>query len=407
MKNNILVIGLGYVGLPLALSLSKFYNVFGFDKSLKRIDELKRGEDYNKEVSKNEILKSKIKFFDKEKELNHKIDVFIITVPTPVNAKKKPDIRNLISACKFVSKIINKNNLIIIESTIAPGTTEDICLNLISKLSKINKKNLNICFSPERINPGDKKNNLKNLHKIVSGDSQYSISFAKKIYEKITKKVVEAKSIKSAELAKIIENAQRDLNVSFMNELYKICDLYKQDYRHVLSLCKTKWNFVDFKPGLVGGHCVPVDPYYLIDDLKKRGFKSKVLLTSREVNENFVSYISKKIIKLIRPISNKKIYFHGINFKDNVFDKRNSKYKEIYRNIVRIYGNKVILGNDTLSKDKINVEKFNVCILGSKNLNTKKIINKINRNSKSKKIVINIFGFLNPVSNKKIKIINI
>ena len=407
MKYKILIIGLGYVGLPLALNLSKYHKVIGYDKSAKRIKNLQLGIDNNNEFTKKELQKHQVKFLSEESDIKEDVDVFIVTVPTPVSKQKKPDIRNLISACKFIAKKIKRKNLIVIESTIAPGTTENICLNLISKHSKIEKKYLNICFSPERINPGDKKNNLKNLHKIISGNSKYSINFAKKIYKNITKKVVEAESIKSAELAKIVENAQRDLNISFMNELYQISDLYKLNYRHVLSLCKTKWNFVNFQPGLVGGHCVPVDPYYLIEDLKKKNFKSKVLTTSRNVNEKFVDYISKKIFNLIKKFKNKKIYFNGISFKDNVSDKRNSKYFQIYKKILKVYKNDVKLGDVILHDDKINIEKFNIFIIGSKNKDTKKIISHLNKKAISQKLIINIFGFQNKVPNKYIKVINI
>ncbi len=407
MKSNILVIGLGYVGLPLALSLSKYYNVFGFDISKKRVNELKRGYDCNKETSKNLILKSKIKFFYDDKEYDYKTNVFIVTVPTPVNAKNKPNLKSLISACKFISKKVKKNDLIIIESTIAPGTTENYCLKLISKGSKVKKKDLNICFSPERINPGDKINNLNNLVKIISGNSKKTIKLASKIYEKITKKVLPADSIKSAELAKIVENAQRDLNISFMNEVYKICDLYKLNYKHVLSLCKTKWNFINFHPGLVGGHCVPVDPYYLIDAIKKKGFKSELIEISRKVNENFVNYISTKILKIIKPIKNKNILFHGINFKDNVFDRRNSKFDLIYKKIKKIYYSNLILLDDIKYNKKFNSEKYNILIIGSKNLKTQRIINNFKKNKNSNKILINIFGNLKLRSNKKLLVLNL
>tara|TARA_B100001057_G_scaffold489363_1_gene575463 strand:- start:3233 stop:4456 length:1224 start_codon:yes stop_codon:yes gene_type:complete len=407
MKSNILVIGLGYVGLPLALSLSKYYNVFGFDISKKRVNELKRGYDCNKETSKNLILKSKIKFFYDDKEYDYKTNVFIVTVPTPVNAKNKPNLKSLISACKFISKKVKKNDLIIIESTIAPGTTENYCLKLISKGSKVKKKDLNICFSPERINPGDKINNLNNLVKIISGNSKKTIKLASKIYEKITKKVLPADSIKSAELAKIVENAQRDLNISFMNEVYKICDLYKLNYKHVLSLCKTKWNFINFHPGLVGGHCVPVDPYYLIDAIKKKGFKSELIEISRKVNENFVNYISTKILKIIKPIKNKNILFHGINFKDNVFDRRNSKFDLIYKKIKKIYYSNLILLDDIKYNKKFNSEKYNILIIGSKNLKTQRIINNFKKNKNSNKILINIFGNIKLRSNKKLLVLNL
>ena len=199
--------------------------------------------------------------------------------------------------------------MIIIESTIAPETTEKICLEIISKISKIPKSSINISFSPERINPGDKVMKIRNIAKVVSGNNLYSKKRLKKIYGKIIKKVVLANSIKSAELAKLVENTQRDINISFMNEIYKICDVYNLDYKHVLNLCSTKWNFVNFKPGLVGGHCVPVDPYYLVEDLKKKKYSSNLISLARENNENFVKYVLKKLINKIKPLKNKKYYF--------------------------------------------------------------------------------------------------
>ncbi len=407
MKNNIAVIGLGYVGLPLALSLSRFFKVFGFDKSKKRINELKNKHDSNNEVTVSEFNKSKAKFMDNNDFLEEKINVFIITVPTPVDNNNKPDLRNLLSACNFVSKNIQEDNLVIVESTIAPETTEKICLKEISKLSKIPEKKINLCFSPERINPGDKKNTLRNLTKIISGNSLKSIKIAQRIYKKITKKVVIANSIQSAELAKIIENSQRDLNIAFMNEIYKICDLYELDYKHVLSLCRTKWNFIDFVPGLVGGHCVPVDPYYLIESLKKKGFESKVISTSRKVNENFVKYISQKIIQIIKPIKNKNILFHGVNFKDNVLDKRNSKFFLVFKELSNKFKKKLTLHDDNYPIGKFDIDKYNIFVFGSKSKDTKKLLHKIKKNSKTNKLILNIFGNLDIKSKKNLKVINL
>lgn len=408
MKGNIAVIGLGYVGLPLALNLSKYFKVIGFDKSEKRLEQLRQKIDCNQEISKKEFISKNILFHGLNDKINKKIDRFIVTVPTPVNKKNKPDIKNLISACKFISKKINKKNLVIIESTIAPETTEKVCLDVISKNSKIEKKDINICFSPERINPGDKSSQLRNLTKIVSGNSKHAIKESINIYKKITKNVVVASNIKSAELAKIIENAQRDLNISFMNEVYEICDLYNLDYRHILNLCRTKWNFVDFKPGLVGGHCVPVDPYYLIEGLKNKGFKSEILHTSRKINEKFVNYVFQKILIKLKKLNIKKIFYFGINFKDNVLDKRNSKYNEIFTRLKKKYPNKIILGDKiNLNIKSFDVNKYDVFILGSKHDETNKLINLIYKKARTKKTIINIFGQINRKISKKVFILNI
>ena len=411
-NNNVAIIGLGYVGLPLAINLSKYYNVHGFDVSEKRLNDLKNNVDTNYEISKSELKKSKINFYNISINKSFNIETFIITVPTPVDKKNKPNIKSLLNACKFVSQNIKEKHLIIIESTVAPGTTENQCLNLISKISKIPKKNINICFSPERINPGDKKNQLKDIKKIVSGNSLSSLNNAVKIYKKITKKVVLANSIKSAEFAKIVENSQRDINISFMNEIYKICDIYNLNYKHVLELCRTKWNFVNFKPGLVGGHCVPVDPYYLIDDLLKKGYKPKLLSCARSINEDFVNFVSKKIFKILKLEKKKRILFCGVNFKDNVADKRNSKFFLLYKKISKKYNSTVCLDEEkdfAKIQDYIDLKylnKFDIFVFGSQSKFTKKIIKLIKNKVKTKKLIINIFGNLNLISNK-IRVINI
>ena len=408
MKNKIAIIGLGYVGLPLAISLSKHFMVTGIDHSKNRIDDLENNFDINKEVNSYQIKKSKIKFVYSSKIKKFSADIFIVTVPTPVNHLNKPNIKNLISACKFIGKYIKKKNLVIIESTVAPETTEKICLGIISKISGISKDKINICFSPERINPGDRYMKIKDITKIVSGNKIPSKKRALRIYKKINKKVVTAENIKSAELAKIIENAQRDINISFMNEIYKICDVYKLDYRHVLELCSTKWNFINFKPGLVGGHCVPVDPYYLIEDLKKKNYSSKLLKISRNNNEQFVKYITKKLYYMIKKFKKRKILYCGVNFKHNVSDKRNSKYNSIYLNLKKKYKCDLFLENKNTPK---NINKYlidyNIFIIGTRNSNIEKLQKKILSVKKSEIIIINILGKKINSQNKNIKIINI
>lgn len=408
MKDKIAIIGLGYVGLPLAVSLSKYYSIIGIDQSNDRVQSLNKFNDSNKEIKSIVLKKSKIKFFTNKQIKTLSADVFLITVPTPVNNVNKPDLKNLINACKFVAKFIKKKNLVIIESTIAPETTEKICLDIISKISKIPKSKINISFSPERINPGDKVMNISNIAKVVSGNNLITKTKVKKIYAKIIKKIILANSIKSAELAKLVENAQRDINISFMNEIYKICDVYNLDYKHVLNLCSTKWNFINFKPGLVGGHCVPVDPYYLIEDLKKKKYSPNLISLARKNNENFVNYILKKLINKIKPIKNKKILFCGINFKNNVNDKRNSKYYSIYLNLKRKYNCNLFLDTDySLKNINKHLLNHNIFIIGSSNLNVERLQKKILSEKKSRKIIISIFGKKINCKNKKIKIIYI
>ena len=413
MKNKILVIGLGYVGLPLALNLSKHYEVYGYDKSEKRINELKKKIDKNKEIAKNFFFKKKINFYSNKNELPNNNNIFIVTVSTPVDNFNKPDLKALYSACVLISKKYKKDDIVIIESTIAPGTTENYCLDIISKFSKIKKDKIKICFSPERMNPGDTKNQLKNLTKVLSGNDKKSVMRCKKMYQKICKDVYIADSIQTAELGKLFENIQRDVNISLVNELYKICDYYNINYKNLLETCKTKWNFLNFHPGLVGGHCVSVDPYYLIESLKKKNKKIELISKSRKINEDFVKYISDKLLKLIKKYKSKKILFCGIGFKDKVYDIRNSKYLLLFK-ILNSKKLKITLFKDTnqvLNKnynytDKLNFNDYDTIIIGSKNQKILKYIDKKKSQLKNK-LIINIFGKNLPINYNKIKIINL
>ena len=397
MKDRIAIIGLGYVGLPLAVSLSSFYNVYGFEVSSNRIEELKKGIDKNKEILKKKILNKNLEFLNIKDIKNYYADIFIVTVPTPVYANFKPDLTYLYDACKAISEILKRDNLVIIESTVAPGTTENFCLSILSKFSKIPRKKINICFSPERANPGDNKNTLNKVTKVISGNSKKSIERADQMYKKIVKKTHISKTIKGAELSKILENAQRDLNISFMNEVMKISEVYGLDYKDVLQTCKTKWNFIDFMPGLVGGHCIPVDPYYLIEDLKLRKFKSTIIANSRRFNENFTNYISDRISKILKN-KKKKILFLGVNFKDKVLDIRNSKYLDLIRILNKKYN--VSLFNFNY-KDRIkninlaelkDINKFDVYIVGALNFEVNTLLKKIVKTIKTKKILVSLFN---------------
>ena len=413
MKDKILVIGLGYVGLPLALNLAKHYQVYGYDQSKKRIINLKKKFDTNNEIKSNFFNGKKITFFHEEKKLPDDSNIFIITVPTPVDKYNKPDLRALNLACNLVSKKYKKNDIIVLESTVAPGTTENFCLDIISKNTKLEKSEINICFSPERMNPGDKKNQLQNLNKILSANNNKSLLKCKNIYKKVCKKIFTTDSIKTAELGKLLENIQRDVNISLVNEIYKVCDIYNINYKKLLKICSTKWNFLNFKPGLVGGHCVSVDPYYLIDDLKKKKKKIDLVSQSRFINEDFVDYIYNKIVKLILDNKSKKILFYGIGFKDNVIDIRNSKYLSLCKKIlskkipltVFVESNQFLEKNFTYTK-KLNFDNFDTIIIGSKNSKIINYIKKIPPKFK-KKLIINIFGEDLFYKNKEIRIVNI
>ncbi len=345
LKKKIAVIGLGYVGLPLAIALGKKYDVLGYNLNKKRILDLKKKKDSNLEISKKDFVKSKfIKFSNLQTDLK-KYEVFIIAVPTPITKNKKPDLGLLINATKIVAKNLKKNSIVIYESTVYPGTTEEICLPLIEKVSGLKVNNdFVLGYSPERINPGDKIHTLKKITKVVSASSESGLREIESIYQNIIiPKIYCAKSIKIAESAKIIENTQRDLNIALMNELSIIFDKLKIDTFEVLKTAKTKWNFLDFSPGLVGGHCIGVDPYYLTYKAEKVGHNPKIILAGRKVNDGMPGYFFKKIINNLKEkkIDLKKINFLvlGATFKENCNDFRNSKSLELCKKISKKFKN--------------------------------------------------------------------
>lgn len=330
-KTKICIIGLGYVGLPLAVSLSKHYSIIGYDKNYTRIKELRAGIDVTKEMSKKTILNSKINFTNKTSKIEN-FNTFIITVPTPVDNKNRPDLNNLKDASKIVGNLLKKENLIIFESTVFPGCTDDILIPILEKQSglKINK-DFYVGYSPERINPGKSKYKLVNQVKIVSGSNEKAKNKTFTIYNKIIKKKIhKTGSIKVAEAAKIIENTQRDINIAFINELAILFHKLKINTHEVLAASKTKWNFLNFSPGLVGGHCIGVDPYYLKYKAMKLGLKPKIISSGREVNDYIPKFIFNETKKLMDKDKNKKILFLGITFKENCNDFRNSKAISLY-----------------------------------------------------------------------------
>jgi len=329
LNKDIVVIGLGYVGLPLAVKLSAVFNVIGYDISQTRINDLKNYYDSTKEISKNALKKAKNLVVTFDKNLINKKYLYIITVPTPVKSNNLPDLSLLKSACKLVGKRINKNAIIIFESTVYPGVTEKVCGPIIAKESNLKyNKSFYLGYSPERINPGDTKHSVEKITKVVSGSNVEILKVIGCIYNTIIKAgVFYAKSIEIAETAKAIENAQRDINIAFVNEIALLCQRLNISVYDVLDAAKTKWNFLPFEPGLVGGHCIGVDPYYLAHIAKKVGAKADIILSGRRLNDQMTSLVFNIIEKKIS--SNDRILQIGISFKGNVPDIRNSKAAEL------------------------------------------------------------------------------
>ena len=335
IAKKIAVIGIGYVGLPLAIEFGKKFETVAYDNSKYRIDTLKKGNDYTLEFNKNYIKSSKKLFFSHKVNDIKNCNIYIITVPTPIFKNKKPDLRPLKEASKQVGKILKINDIVIYESTVYPGLTEEFCVPILKKFSNLSaNKDFFYGYSPERINPGDKKHQLKNVIKVVSGSTYDATLKIKKLYSSIIRAgICVAKDIKTAEAAKVIENIQRDINVGFVNELFQIFDKMNIDTHEVLKAACTKWNFLNFKPGLVGGHCIGVDPYYLLEKVKKTKFNAKLITAGREINDQMGYFYSKLIHKKIKKIFlNKKIniLILGYTFKENCSDTRNTKVFDLY-----------------------------------------------------------------------------
>ena len=337
------IVGLGYVGLPLLLEFGKYFSVVGYDRNKLRIDQLINGEDVTNEVEKKQlknIKKDKISFTSTHSKLKN-CNIFIVTVPTPINKKFKPDLKYIKSATKTISKYIKKGNIVVYESTVYPGTTEEVCVPILQKLSGLKFNRDFFCgFSPERINPGDKIRKITDIKKVTSGSNRYSSEFIDRLYKKIIKAGThKAKSIKIAESSKVVENIQRNINIALINELSIIFNLMNVNTNEVLDAAKTKWNFIPFSPGLVGGHCIGVDPYYLTYKSKKIGYVPKFILSGLKVNEYMDKYISDKLIRKMRQkkiiINESKVIILGYTFKENCPDTRNTKIFNLVKNLER------------------------------------------------------------------------
>tara|TARA_B100001250_G_scaffold277612_1_gene240096 strand:- start:1205 stop:2455 length:1251 start_codon:yes stop_codon:yes gene_type:complete len=337
------IVGLGYVGLPLAcLFAKKKIHVIGFDISKNRIEKLLLGQDTNNDFLEKDFINNKYLDFTYNLKDIKDCEIYIITVPTPIKSNKKPNLTPLAKASLFVGKVISKKNIVIYESTVYPGCTEEFCIPIIEKESNlIFNKDFFCGYSPERISPGDKKRTLEQIVKVTSGSNSKIAKKIDKLYNKIIKAgTYLAPSIKIAEASKIVENIQRDVNISLMNEFSMIFEKIGIDTKEVLSAAKTKWNFLDFKPGLVGGHCIGVDPYYLAYKAELLNYTPKLILSGRKINDKMGKHISDVIYRLIKKknfkIQNLKTLILGITFKENCADIRNSRVFDLYRELTKI-----------------------------------------------------------------------
>lgn len=332
---KIAVIGLGYVGLPLAVEFGKKRTVIGFDIDISRIAELKQYKDVTLETTPEELKEAiNLSFTSKIKDLKD-CEFYIITVPTPINANKKPDLLPLEKSSEMIGKILKKNDIVIYESTVYPGATEEVCVPILEKYSGLKfNKDFYCGYSPERINPGSKEHKISNIKKVTSGSNQKIASVVDQLYlEIVTAGTHKASSIKVAEAAKVIENTQRDINIALINELSQIFNKLDIDTESVLKAAGTKWNFIPFSPGLVGGHCIGVDPYYLTHKALEVGYSPEIILAGRKLNDSMGSYVASELIKLLEKkkisVSNSNILIMGLTFKENCPDLRNSRVVDV------------------------------------------------------------------------------
>ena len=412
MKKVISIIGLGYVGLPLAVAFAKKYKVIGFDINNERIKELKEGYDRTLEVSKEDLeeVKENIKYTSNLEDLKE-ASIHIITVPTPIDKHKNPDLTPLIMASRSVGRILKKGDIVIYESTVYPGCTEEVCVPELERESGLKfNKDFFVGYSPERINPGDKEHTVTKIKKVTSGSTP---EVAKEIDE-LYKSIIEAgthlaPSIKVAEAAKVIENSQRDINIAFVNELALIFDKVGIDTLDVLEAAGTKWNFLKFKPGLVGGHCIGVDPYYLAYKAKEIGYHPEIILAGRRTNDNMGIFVANKVVKLMiregHAIKGSKVLILGITFKENCPDIRNSRVIDVIKELqefgveIDVYDPwadreevKREYGIELMESGKLEMENYDGIILAVAHKEFKDLEKEL-KNKRENQVIYDIKGF--------------
>jgi UDP-N-acetyl-D-glucosamine/UDP-N-acetyl-D-galactosamine dehydrogenase len=342
MKNKIAVIGLGYVGLPLAVEFGKHFETFGFDINKARIEDLKQGIDITLEVTFDELKKAKLLNYTSESDNIKCCNVYVVTVPTPIDKHKRPNLTPLIQASKRLGKLLNKGDIVIYESTVYPGATEDVCVPILEEQSGLFFNQDFYCgYSPERINPGDKERRVTAIKKVTSGSTPEIAHKVDELYRKIiTAGTHKASSIKVAEAAKVIENTQRDINIALINELALIFNRLNIDTEEVLKVAGSKWNFLPFRPGLVGGHCISVDPYYLTHKAMEVGYHPEIILAGRRLNDSMGGYIVEQVTKIMNTkrihVVDASILIMGLSFKENCPDLRNTRVVDLV-NIFRSY----------------------------------------------------------------------
>jgi UDP-N-acetyl-D-galactosamine dehydrogenase len=340
-NTKVAIVGLGYVGLPLAIEFAKYYQVVGYDLSVDRIGNIKKGLDTTLEITRDALQVSLASGFSVTNVLEdiRGCTVFIVTVPTPIDEFKRPNLEPLISASNDIGSVLKVGDLVIYESTVYPGCTEEDCVPILERMSGlVFNKDFYCGYSPERINPGDKKNTVANIVKITSGSNEVAGERVDALYKRVIKAgTYLASSIKVAEAAKVIENAQRDINIAFVNELSLIFEKMGIDTKEVLSAASTKWNFLNFQPGLVGGHCIGVDPYYLCHKAQSLGYNPEIILAGRRLNDGMGDYVANQVIKKMiqkgQNISQSKVLVLGVAFKENCPDVRNSKVIDVIRQL--------------------------------------------------------------------------
>lgn len=411
-EENVSVIGLGYVGFPLLIELAKVYNTIGFDINEEKINMYKKGIDVTNEVGNELTKKTKASFTSDERELQ-KCKFHIVAVPTPINSDKTPNLTPIVEASKTIARNLTKGSIVVYESTVYPGTTEEICIPILEENSGlIFGKDFTVGYSPERINPGDKVNTLTKIVKVVSGSDEKTLDTISKVYNEIIEAGIhQAPTIKVAEAAKVIENAQRDINIAFMNELSMVFNKMNIDTQDVLKAAGTKWNFLKFTPGLVGGHCIGVDPYYFTYKAEQLGYHSQIILAGRKINDEMGRYVASNVIKQIiksgQLVNGARVAIFGITFKENVGDVRNTKVIDIIEEL-QDYGVEILVYDPIANKDEVR-EEFAIDLVEEESLHNlnavvlavphkvleMKTINYFNSKFIDKKVLIDVKGALN------------
>lgn len=394
-KEMLAVVGLGYVGLPLAVEFGKIIKTIGFDLNKKRISDLENHIDINNETTPDELKSAAFLKVTADPKKLKDAKFIVIAVPTPITKSKQPDLYCMTSASEIVGKNLTKGSIVVFESTVYPGVTEDVCVPILEKYSNLKVgKDFKVGYSPERINPGDKKHNIRDVIKIVSGYDEETLEEVANIYGLIVKAgVYKAESIKCAEAAKVIENTQRDLNIALMNELTIIFNKMGIDTQGVLKAAGTKWNFIRMQPGLVGGHCIGVDPYYLTFKAEEMGYHPQVILAGRKINDGMGKYIAEQTVKHLigadKTVKGAKVMVLGVTFKENVSDIRNSRVIDII-NELKEYGVKVIVCDPLADEDAVKHEYAIELTKYSPNIKADAVVVAVSHDAFKKKMTLDV-----------------